>query len=230
MTKEKSSRAVGATFEFLLTSIGPERAAKSLQEYLTYQVSVTEPVSLVISTGFAGAFIEGSKAGDFFIADSVALDDAPVVFQQPVPTILDAFGDARRAPFRTTSRLVNLSQPKGSLDGVAGKVIEMESAALAQVCARASIPFVSFRCISDTPSTPLPGFVNSWADVLQQPGVVAGAKAVTHTVGFMAKNPVIFSQFLKHGMDLKKTLETRWKEVAERLVAFASTIKPSMGL
>lgn len=115
----------------------------------------------LISAGVAGGLREGVVRGDLVLADAVVGGGVEI----PLPGLRDASGAALVAAGSTTHRgkLLTMDRPIGcpaekrmlgaKHDALA---VDMETLAVAQVCAREQVPLLSLRAISDAVDEALP--------------------------------------------------------------------------
>lgn len=140
--------------------------------------------SLVINTGVAGG-TGVTHILDVVIPDRVAYHDVwcgpgtipgqaagcPLYFECPLPAALVQELGARRGILASGDIFVSKAEEVEKIlsiypDAVA---VDMESAAIAQVCALKSVPFVAIRVISDTPGDAdnIAQYANFWDDAPQ---------------------------------------------------------------
>lgn len=119
-----------------LTQVGVERASRAVEAYLIHH----QPRRLILA-GFGGALRPETHVGDVIIARDVISEDGTV-------WPCDGTGTGR---VLTVSRMIASVPEKLSLGNqYAATVCDMESAAVAAVCARHGVPFVAVRAISDS--------------------------------------------------------------------------------
>ncbi len=130
--------------ETLFTGMGPRQALKKLHPCLArgrYQ--------LVVSTGFAGGARPGLRVGDLVMATQV-IDASSGQHWLPARGLENSLGNLSWGSFVTTQRPVLAPQAKEKLGVRYGAVaVDMETAAVAQVCTRAQVPWVALRAILD---------------------------------------------------------------------------------
>jgi adenosylhomocysteine nucleosidase len=115
---------------------------------LERSVELTKP-RMVISSGFAGATRSLLEAGDFVLSTNYT--DADVAESLSQQKIFDAAG-----PFFQVQQVVSASA-KWSLNRSQGVMaVDMESAAIANLCRRKGIPLVTARMISDAIDETIP--------------------------------------------------------------------------
>ncbi len=153
----------------LETGIGRDRTERALQWLLNQPRfgSLAYLPKVVISAGFAGGLQEGLQVGDLILATDVTDGDRlwPVPWPGPLPA-----GEwrppLRRGRLLTTNHLVGQSEQKKALGRqYEGLAVDMESAAVADLCTRKEVPFACLRAISDPVDVALsPRLVSFLAD------------------------------------------------------------------
>lgn len=152
----------------LKTGIGKVNAASSLAEILCSLVQIDE----VISVGCAGAAVEDLSVGDIVVGNSFCYHDVwcgdlnmngqvqgmPAVFPARF-TVLTGYKSFRLGTIATGDWFVTSKEKVEEIKSFLPKnynvcAIDMESAALAQVCYKECIPYNSIRVISDNPLLP----------------------------------------------------------------------------
>lgn len=140
-------------------------------------------VSLVINTGVAGGTGQGAGILDVVVADRVAYHDVwcgpgttegqaagcPAYFTCPVgPDFFDGIDGIKRGLIASGDIFVSRPQDTERIlalypDAMA---VDMESAAIAQVCHLKNVPFMAVRVISDTPGAAdnISQYENFWVD------------------------------------------------------------------
>lgn len=132
------------------SGMGSARAAVAAEKVISH----TTP-DIVINTGFCGALLPGLDRGDIVLAERV-FAYAATLQTTAVPinkNILDLFGNSsfHRGTFITTAAMVAKSHITPLLEErQANPVVEMESHAIACVCASRGIPFAAIRAVSDS--------------------------------------------------------------------------------
>jgi nucleoside phosphorylase len=144
----------GNRVQVLLTGIGHKTCEESLA---TFDFDRGERPDLVISSGLAGALREEFKPGDMVVpqrvrtlnndadgtADAIFLDRAVLAGGIRIETLI------------TAKQLVQTADEKRRL-AFFGEAVDMESAYILAKCARASVPCMSIRSISDAADEDLP--------------------------------------------------------------------------
>lgn len=144
-------------FEVLQTGMGLQKVRRSLENRLR---TGSKP-SLVISSGFAGAFSEGLDLLEWISAEKAYLYSDKSLSQ---PFALQSYPQAHRCSIVSSADLIvdheRLAKDYSVL--AAPVAVDMETAAIADVCRAAGVPCMMLRMITDTPREPLPGFLFSF--------------------------------------------------------------------
>lgn len=137
---------------------------------------------LVINTGVAGGTGLGAKILDVIVADRIAYHDVwcgpgtipgqaagcPTTFECPLPESFFDGMDVKRGLVASGDIFVSRADEVEKILGIwpDAKAVDMESAAIAQVCHLKSVPFVCVRVISDTPGAAdnISQYENFWSD------------------------------------------------------------------
>jgi adenosylhomocysteine nucleosidase len=154
--------AAGRSGVFIhIVGIGRRNAEKSIRDFLA---AGSPRVDLVLTCGFAGGLDSNLKVGDvlFEIPEqkSTLSESKPQVSSGSVapslePKLLTA--GARPAKFFCADRVAVTVAEKDKLRAETGAdAVEMESAAIHDVCRERGIPSVTVRAISDTADEDLP--------------------------------------------------------------------------
>lgn len=143
------------------TGVGPERAKQGISPFLS-----AHPYQGIVSTGYAGGLRDGYKLGDILVPDEVqTIPPLPEICIRPDPDLRErVVRTVRPGPWEvhtgrmiTTNRVIFTSTEKRrlGLEYDAGSV-EMESAVIAELAERTSVPFVVVRVVLDEASFSLP--------------------------------------------------------------------------
>jgi len=169
-TLEEKSVAV------VISGVGRKAAARATEAV----ISGHEP-KLIISAGLAGGLVDALKRPDILIADSVA-DPRGNRLTIHVPKSL---GEAARQPGVNLGRLLTAdglvrtsAEKKAAGREHESMAVDMETFAVAEVCAKRSVQFSSIRTISDTVDETLPKDIEnllSQKSTSGQLGAAAGA-------------------------------------------------------
>jgi purine-nucleoside phosphorylase len=126
----------------LLTGIGRQNAEKSVREFLA-----AKSPKLVLTCGFAGGLNPDLKLGD-------------VIFEIPQPSTFNlqlSTCGAKPAKFSCADRIaITVAEKKKLRDETGADAVEMESAAIHEICREQKIPCATVRVISDTANEDLP--------------------------------------------------------------------------
>lgn len=171
-----------------MSGVGPTAGLRAAEA-----VTRRDPPTGVIFAGFGGALRPGLAIGDVVIA-------AEVVDAAGASWICSCVGQSP-ARILTTSHLVATPAEKRELgDRHAADVVDMESAAVARVCAARGVPFLAVRAVSDAADTALsPRLVRLLAGgrvspvraglaVLRQPSLVAEFRRLARDTRLAAKH------------------------------------------
>lgn len=149
----------GKNVALIESGIGAARAAQAARTL----IEAASP-DVLLNFGFGGAVTTGPTVGDVVVADRLLFFKerlftaqaglTPVLTEELAATLKNQCqgGDFRiqRGTFVTTGEIVAKGTLAGLLPtGAANPVLEMESAAVAQVAHERKVPFVAVRAISD---------------------------------------------------------------------------------
>lgn len=151
----------GEPLHLLRTGVGPKKAREGVSAFLA-----RHPCRGIVSTGYAGGLQDSYKLGDFVLpAEVMSIPPMPEARFRPDPELRDrVLRAARPGPWAihtgrmiTSDRVIFSSEEKRrlGLEYDAGSV-EMESAVIAELAERASVPFVVVRVVLDEASFSLP--------------------------------------------------------------------------
>lgn len=134
--------------ESIVLGITGERAAAALAKELEGKTP-----SLVVSAGFGGGLVPGSKPGDVYVGSNVSDPSAlACIAARGFPAV----------PFATAAGVLETSAQKLAFGRETGAVVgDMETSHLAAICAARGIPFLGVRALSDVAEgdLPVPGSV-----------------------------------------------------------------------
>ena len=130
----------GIAVTVIHTGIGPISADRAIRELLT-----NERPRKVISAGFAGGLDPGLRVGDTLTADFPAAK----IISRPMPIETPA---EKIAAYRETG----------------ARIVDMETATLADACRNVRVPLVSVRAVSDSADQSLPVPFDKWFDMHRQ--------------------------------------------------------------
>ena len=141
------------------SGIGAERAARAT----SILIDAVAP-GMILNFGFAGAVLPGPKVGDVVMADRLLFFKERLFTEEPglhwdlserLAALLEAACRGKdfrvqRGTFVTAGEIVAKQRLAGLMpEGTGYPVLEMETAAVARIAARAAIPLVALRAISD---------------------------------------------------------------------------------
>ena len=142
------------------TGVGPAAAAAGVAALLAFH----RP-RLLLSTGFAGGLDPRLASGDLLVATNFS---APALVAQSRALLA---GDPRAHfgaltsqphPAESVAEKAALARATGALG------VDMETTAIADACARAGVPLLSVRAVSDPALDPLPVPFAEWFDLAAQ--------------------------------------------------------------
>jgi adenosylhomocysteine nucleosidase len=192
--------AAAAGVRVLHTGIGGDAAARALR----IELEDDRPTA-VVSSGFAGGLDPGLRVGDV-IADS----------QSSSPEFLDLLpAEVRRGRIHTASEPVVSRETKAELFKATGaQAVDMETQAIEAECARAGIPLLVLRAISDAASDAIPVPVEvAWDMHTQRP------QAFRLCI-YLARHPArlaSFVRFFRHTNLATRNLGAALGRIVERM-------------
>jgi adenosylhomocysteine nucleosidase len=184
--------AVGSLRGLLAVSGMGQNAAREAASRLVAQFRP----HLVVSLGFGGALSPDLHHGDLVLGEFFGrydpvtqvldpLTPAPTP-PRPLPELLRSLTAAGLAAFAgrliTTPWIIHKGRQGGGLAGPPLTVLDLESAAVAQVAGAEGLPFLGLRAITDAAAEEIPDFL---APVGREPGPVGGLDAL----GWLAADP-----------------------------------------
>jgi adenosylhomocysteine nucleosidase len=183
---------------------------------------------LLVSLGFGGALSPGLHPGDLVLGEFFSKYDpetqafAPVTPApsppRPLPELVGVLTGAGVAvslgSLITTPWIIRKGRQGGPLTGLPCPVLDLESAALAELARAAGLPFLGLRAITDAAGEEIPDFL---APAGREPGPVG----VLDALGWLAADP-------RRLQDLVR-LRRRSRLAAERLAAALMALLPGLG-
>lgn len=167
------------------TGIGSSRVRAGLAHVMTLE----RPQAL-IAAGFAGGLDPSLRTGDVLVASNFS---DPALLEQAVQA------GARRATFTTQTATVESATRKNRLAKDTGAdAVEMETAAIATLCASAGIPLVAVRSVLDEVDQDLPLPFDTWFDAGRQRPRAGGVAR------HLARHPGRIVPFLRFLGDVNK--------------------------
>ena len=163
------------------TGVGPAAAAEKVAALLAFR----RP-RLLISAGFAGGLDPRLATGDLLLAgnfsDPALLAQSRALLRERVFT----------GALTSQSRAAESVAEKAALHRATGALgVDMETASTAAVCARAGVPLLAVRAISDPALEPLPVPFAEWFDLAaQRPRPLA-------LMRYLARHPARLGPFVR---------------------------------
>jgi phosphorylase superfamily protein len=197
--------------EVLRTGVGPARAAAAL----TRRLARGPRPSLVVSSGFVGALSADLPLHACITAGAVHRLEEGRAFPLALgPGALRIAQGLPRCALLSASAVTRATAPALP----APSVVDMESAALAEVAAAAGVPFAVLRIVTDTPAAPFPAFVTDLAAALAaglgRAGLVAAARAAAAAV----RSPGVALAFVGSSLAARRALADAWRRGAAGLL------------
>lgn len=148
---------------------------------------------LVISAGFCGALQPQLKQCDIVVADRIVRLDGGSQAVDPATLAQFKFGTAHVGSLVEVDRIVAKSTDKKSLgERTGGAACDMESAAVAEICAARQTPFLAVRVVSDVLDEDLPDDLGPLMEAAASPMRTLGA-----VVGTLWRRPTSIKDMLK---------------------------------
>jgi adenosylhomocysteine nucleosidase len=147
----------------------------------------------LISLGFGGALTPELQPGDLVLGASFSRYDpatgvlspispSPMPLAELLPALAAAGLPAFTGSFITTPWIIDKGRQTGGLGALPAPVLDLETAALAELAAAAGLPFLGLRAITDVAGEELPDFL---APAYSEPGTVGMLDAM----GWLAADP-----------------------------------------
>lgn len=201
----------------LLTGVGPDRARRALEARLGAVVgtgSASPSPSLVVSTGFAGALDRSFARLSWVTAAKVRGVAAVDLREGP--------WDVARCEIVTSKELISSSTSSASSASFAtgaerGVVVDMESAALAEVASARGLPLMVLRLVSDTPDAPLPAFLSPFTSALAAEAPVSRLRHAARGLRAAVGDPRGVATLMKEGRGWTRALREGWSRFAPLL-------------
>gem|GEM_PF-997893 len=221
----------------LVTGVGAARARDALAARLG--AKAPRP-SLVVSAGFAGAATAGLAPGDWVTAARLFACEEKGRAALPLGgvAVREVFVAALRVARCDVLSVPELAVDAASVIGESGDdgggdavearplVVDMESAALANVAAARGICFAVLRMISDAPDAKLPGFLAPFTNALAS---TSTRERLTHAArgarGALA-DPRGVLRLVRDGARWTRQLADGWTHAAPHVAAAAAEATP----
>jgi len=202
------------------TGVGISRATDGARALLE-----AEQPALVVSFGIAGAPRAGLSIGDVIAARSVArlqggrqgrsrqLGQLTETVREAVRRAVETMGSRLEHGVVLTTRGEQALAP----DELAAEnpVLDMETAGVAEVCARAGVPLLCLRAISDSVEAPLPFDLSDYLDDAQQ-------LRIGRLIGAVLRRPGLLPSLLRVGRNAQKAADN----AAAAVLAAVNALKP----
>ncbi len=195
-SESRAFRARSQTFAghvvILHTGVGAETCRARIEPFLD-----AHPLDFLISSGFAGGVEPSLGAGDLFLAANFS---DPNLLHRAQALLPAATHTARLA---TVGRIVKSAGERAALaQQVEAAAVDMETACIAQACARRRIPLLSLRIISDTAATPFPAPPGVLFDLVRQ------KTDYLRLGGYLARHPAAIVRLIRFGRQIEASGET----------------------
>jgi adenosylhomocysteine nucleosidase len=151
-------RRLGQAVRVHVSGAGPSRAARAAEKIVE-----RERPAAIVCAGLAGGLQAGFRRGEMVLATRVM--DREGVFDADAGLLSAArqVESLREATVLTVNRVLCTAREKSEHAHLA-QVVDMESAAVARVAARAAIPFLAVRVISDAHDEEFPIDLSRYID------------------------------------------------------------------
>jgi nucleoside phosphorylase len=147
-----------ALVDFVVTGMGAENAKR------VATVAMTQPYSICIASGFAGALKAEYAVGSVLVAESVQQLGKSKMLMGSRNLVYAARDDgAKMIKLLSSDHVVRTADEKAQLGPFAGAV-DMESFAILSVAATHHLSAVAIRVVSDTSDGEIPVFVDAMLD------------------------------------------------------------------
>ena len=148
----------GQRVTLIHTGVGDSAGCRQRLEFaLAGAGGATDKPAQLISSGYAGALQPGAAVGDLILADNLS---APALADEALRLLTGC--RCHRAALTSQPKLAETPREKAALAAATGAwAVDMESGWIAQACARAGVPMLALRVISDAADQgfPAPGYV-----------------------------------------------------------------------
>ena len=192
-----------------ITIIHTGVGAKQCSERLEALLHKTRP-KLVISSGFAGAVSDQLQVGDLILAQNFS--DAQL--RAKAERILHDRQPKSVKLFTSTSILDSTPERNEIARSSDAAAVDMETGAIADVCAAHSVPLVSLRAITDSPSEPFPAPASVLFDLERQ------RTDLRKLFGYLVTGPTAIIRLIHFGRQVSRARAT----LTEAIVALIKEI------
>ncbi|HKS04596.1 MAG TPA: hypothetical protein VJR49_04495 [Chthoniobacterales bacterium] len=187
----------------LHTGVGMSKCAERVGNFLRH-----EKPQLLIASGFCGGTSDELHPGDLVIAENAS---EPTLLTKARTTL----PNAKIGKIHSADRIIDPAADRYAIGREHGAVaVDMETEAVARLCAAASIPMLALRVVSDSPAAPFPAPPNALFDIEKQP------TDFSQLLSYIARNPgsvVCLAQFSKQIARAKTKLADALVAVLVRL-------------
>ena len=193
-----------ACVDFVVTGMGPENARR------VADVVMTQPYTLCIVSGFAGALRPDHAVGTILVAEAVQQIGGPKTLQC-ARRLVSAAGREGATQVRmllASDHVVRTAEEKAQLAPFADAV-DMESFAILSAAHGNGLPAVAIRVVSDTSGRDMPVFLDALVDDL-------GRVKIGGVIRKVVRHPVQLPALLRLGRDSR----TAGQALAHFLEAF----------
>ena len=153
-----SGRIGGESVVAFHTGVGNN--AERRERWGNFLADPANPVRLVVCSGYAGALRPGVRVGDVILGENVS---DPALLGVARRALADEPGGVHVGALHTAEAAVETAAAKAALFAATGRAlaVDMETAWVAGACARAGVPLLALRVISDASDLdfPVPGGV-----------------------------------------------------------------------
>jgi adenosylhomocysteine nucleosidase len=207
------------------TGVGTDAASRALDWVLGSPRLDNVPYrpKVVLSAGFCGALKPGYGVGDVVVADEVVVEGK----SWPVPWPGELAAGDWQPPLHHDRLLCvphlvgEVSEKRALAERHGAGVVDMESAAVAQACSRAGVPFGCVRAVSDDCDTPLSPALTAClsggrVDPLRLLAATARSPALVPQMWRLARQTCHAARQLALALGELLTLTLPWTEEGER--------------
>ena len=178
---------------------------------------------LLVSLGFGGALTPGLAAGDLVLGetfwrynpDTRELQAGPQpAAPRPLPRLCAALKQAGliavTGSLVTTSRIIHKGRQGEPLAGLPRPVLDLETAALAEMAAAQDLAFLSLRAITDAAAEEIPGFLHTAGDQGASLGIWAALRWLAADLRRLSDLLSLWRRSRGAGQALARALTVLW--------------------